>query len=496
MQVSDPNNVKIYNLSAGKSLPDWLSARKKQKAAKKKSGEYRRHIELIQDFDMPALSNNVRISPDGQYILATGIYKPRVKCYDVNQLSIKFERCFDSEVINFEILSDDYSKVVFLQCDRFIDPEVYRLNLERGQFLAPLVTEASEIESLTINSQHHLLLLGTKEGRVEAWDPRSKTCAGRLDCALSCAEYIKDQDVAFPSVSALRCKDGLVFGAGTASGQVLLFDLRSSRPLIVKDHMYGLPIKDLDFHIPQNLTLSLDASVLKLWNCQTGKIFTSIEPAVEMNQFSLIPDTGMMFIANENPKILTYYIPSLGPAPKWCSFLDSLTEELEESDMQNIYDDYKFVTTNEVEELGLGHLVEEGMESEGGSSLEDSSSDDEHQWTKEVKKQHRMLRMEAQQREREEVAKATSQPRMFELRPGEEATLGDRVRLEDNNEVTVMGSGGSREMKFTMKKMGKEIRAREAARKHREERRQLQRPTKGLHTRSKSAPSGGWRSKR
>lgn len=36
-------------------------------------------------------------------------------------------------------------------------------------------------------------------------------------------------------------------------------------------------------------------------------------------------------MANEAPKILTYYIPSLGPAPKWCSFLDHITEELEES---------------------------------------------------------------------------------------------------------------------------------------------------------------------
>lgn len=27
MQVSNPNNVKIYNLSAGKSLPEWLSDR-------------------------------------------------------------------------------------------------------------------------------------------------------------------------------------------------------------------------------------------------------------------------------------------------------------------------------------------------------------------------------------------------------------------------------------------------------------------------------------
>lgn len=43
--------------------------------------------------------------------MATGIYKPRIKCFDVNNLSLKFERCFDSEAVTFEILSDDYSKV-------------------------------------------------------------------------------------------------------------------------------------------------------------------------------------------------------------------------------------------------------------------------------------------------------------------------------------------------------------------------------------------------
>lgn len=87
-------------------------------------------------------------------------------------------------------------------------------------------------------------------------------------------EYcFRDQDVAFPSVTTVRCKDGLTFGAGTASGQILLYDLRSSRPLFVKDHMYGLPIRDLDFHHTQNLALSLDASVLKIWNCQTVSVF-------------------------------------------------------------------------------------------------------------------------------------------------------------------------------------------------------------------------------
>lgn len=60
---------------------------------------------------MPGVSTNIRVSQDGQYIMATGIYKPRIKCFDVNNLSLKFERCLDSEVVTFEILSEDYSKV-------------------------------------------------------------------------------------------------------------------------------------------------------------------------------------------------------------------------------------------------------------------------------------------------------------------------------------------------------------------------------------------------
>lgn len=110
MQVSDQNNIKIYNLSNGKSLPEWLSDRKRRTLLKK-NVEIRRRIELLQDFDMPGVSTSIKVSRDGQYILAAGIYKPRVKCFEVSNLSLKFERCFDSEVVTFDILSDDYSKV-------------------------------------------------------------------------------------------------------------------------------------------------------------------------------------------------------------------------------------------------------------------------------------------------------------------------------------------------------------------------------------------------
>lgn len=86
-------------------------------------------------------------------------------------------------------------------------------------------------------------------------------------------------------------------------------------------------------------------------------MYTSIEASTEFNNLCVVPKTGLFFIANENTKIQTYYIPSLGPAPRWASFLDSLTEELEESNSENIYDDYKFVTKQELENLGLDHLI-------------------------------------------------------------------------------------------------------------------------------------------
>jgi len=97
MQVSTTNDVKIYNLSAGKSLPEWLTERKRRQLVKNDI-DIRKRIELIQDFDMPAISDKIQVSADGQYVLATGIYKPRVKCFDLHSLGQKFERCLDSEV--------------------------------------------------------------------------------------------------------------------------------------------------------------------------------------------------------------------------------------------------------------------------------------------------------------------------------------------------------------------------------------------------------------
>jgi len=390
MQVITPNNVKIYNLSAGKSLPDWISDRKKRDMLKKDS-ELRERIELIQDFEMPIVSNQVQISPDGQYIYATGVYKPRVRCFDTSQLSMKFERCFDSECVKFKILSEDYSKVVFMHNDRYIEfhaqygkyyktripkfgndfdyhysscdlyfvgtsNEIFRLNLEQGKYLTSLVSASSQNNCCQFNPAHELFVCGNVDGCIECWDPRAPKRISLVDCRLD--SYLESSEAKKGcSITALKFRDGLNLVVGTSTGHVLLYDLRSTQPVYVKDHRFELPIKDIVWHDSSDNIISMDKRCCKIWNRYDGKPFTSIEPGTGLNNLCVAPDSGMMFLANEAPKVLVYYIPTLGPAPKWCSFLDNLTEELETSSTSHVYDDYKFVTKQEVDNIGLAHLI-------------------------------------------------------------------------------------------------------------------------------------------
>ena len=37
--------------------------------------------------------------------------------------------------------------------------------------------------------------------------------------------------------------------------------------------------------------------------------------------------------------------------------MDNITDEMEESEVSSVYDDYKFITKEELDDLGLEHLV-------------------------------------------------------------------------------------------------------------------------------------------
>jgi len=389
MQVTNVNDVRVYNLTCGqKAVPEWLNDDKRKKL--KKEADVKQRIELIQGFEMPMLSTSISMTRDGQYIFVTGSYKPRVRCYDMNELSLKFERCFDNECVQMKILSEDYSKIVFMHANRYIEfhsqvgnyhtirtpkqgrdfdyrystcelycvgaaDDIYRFNLEQGQFLEPIKCKSTGFNVCQFNPEHELFACGSVEGHLECYDPRVRSPVGQIDCAVFANS---NSGNSLPAVSCLKFKDALNLSVGMSTGQILLFDIRSNKPYFIKDHNYNLPIKRIDFHTQNDdYILSIDKKICKIWNRHTGKNLTSIEPGTSVNDMLNIPGTGLICLTNDSPKIFVYYIPTLGNAPKWCTFLDNITEELEEKPADTVYDDYKFLTLKDLNTLGLSHLI-------------------------------------------------------------------------------------------------------------------------------------------
>ena len=112
----------------------------------------------------------------------------------------------------------------------------------------------------------------------------------------------------------------------------------------------------------EDLVLSADERCAKLWSKYDGSPVCAIESEHKINNMKVFENTGLVMFPVEQPKIMTYFVPHLGPAPKWCGFLDSLAEELEEENGTGLsgetaYDNYRFVTLEDLKVLGIESIV-------------------------------------------------------------------------------------------------------------------------------------------
>jgi ribosome biogenesis protein ENP2 len=216
MKVSELNGVKIYDLSSGKSLPEYMEEAKKRKVKLKNLEEYSNRISLIQDLEYAdGSAQRVKISEDNNYIVTSGVYPPRVKIFETSDLSMKCERGIDSEVLQFQILGNDYTKLAFLCADRNIElhaqygrhfkiripkfgrdmvyspfscdlvtvgatNEIYRLNLDLGRFQSPFESQSPELTSVDFSKDINAIAVGGIDGRVEFWDSDSNSKASEL----------------------------------------------------------------------------------------------------------------------------------------------------------------------------------------------------------------------------------------------------------------------------------------------------------------------------
>jgi ribosome biogenesis protein ENP2 len=267
--------------------------------------------------------------------------------------------------------------------------EVFRINLEQGRFMREYEVDVGgdDLTSLgggalqggintgSVNtaavaeSSHNLMAFGTSLGTVEYWDSRSRARVATL--------VIPQDQASRPQVTALDFhRSGITTAVGTSDGLIYLYDLRSPIPTLKKDHGYGYPVQTLQFltsststraQVSEPKVLSADKRILKIWDERGGTPWTSVEPVVDINCVAWCKDSGMFLTANEGRQQHAFFIPQLGPAPRWCSFLDNVVEEMADDPNDpnaysarktgEVYDNYKFLTPPQLRNLNLDHLV-------------------------------------------------------------------------------------------------------------------------------------------
>ena len=271
--------------------------------------------------------------------------------------------------------------------------EVFRLNLEIGRFMKAYEVDVGGDDATSIGygtiqggldagsvntaavaeESHNLLAFGTSLGTVEFWDARSRCRIGILAPPERAANSGEDTF----EISALEFHfSGLSLTTGSSTGLIHLYDLRNPRPLLKKDQGYGYPIQNLMFlhsayskraDTSDPKVLSADKRIIKIWDQHDGTPWTAVEPDVDLNDVAWYPDSGMLLTANEGRQQHAFFIPQLGPAPRWCAFLDNIVEEMAEDPDDphafgaqkagQVYDNYKFLTTDQLQALNLDHLV-------------------------------------------------------------------------------------------------------------------------------------------
>ena len=379
--VSDINDFKLYNLSKGRTLQELLSSVKNNLKLLKKNDEYTNRIELIQEFNFKTAGSCIKLTDDGSHIFAAGVYAPRLKIFDLKEMSLKVERGLDSEVVKIATISDDYTKCALLLEDRNIEihaqygkhfsiripkfgrdmiynkyqaelltcgsgNEIYRLNLNEGSFMKQYETGINGINCIRHNPFLNILGACGEDGKLEIWDINSNSRSAHLpDTFNSTNEF-----------SSMEFSD-FYLSLGTANGHISTFDLRYPKPLYTIKHPYKKPIHTIKYHQSSESLITVDKKMIKFTNIKTGELISNVEANNDINDFEICPGTGMFFTANESPKLEIYFAPKIGNAPQWCSFLEKITEELEENNNTSLSADKKFLDMKNLEELSCTNLI-------------------------------------------------------------------------------------------------------------------------------------------
>lgn len=312
-------------------------------------------INSISGFSFPFSTELTKETPDGNYIISIGSYPSQIKCFSLEDLNLKFQRNFDSEITDFQILSNNWEKIVFLRSDRKLDfhtksgsyyqikipekgidltfnarklllyiPSIHNhvsvFDFNEGKFLNEIkLRKDTKITCSGISNFNGLLALGTENGRNEFWDPRvMKKCVGKINSFNKYTKYRNNN-----GVSTLRFSDKSehLFFSGFNSGEIVVYDLRCFSPLISKVIGHSKPVKSIRASHDSNFLLASNSNSMKYWRLSTGQTKFSLKSEIDINHICSIKNSGMVFFSLNSKNVGIKYFKTLGPIPEWSKFI-------------------------------------------------------------------------------------------------------------------------------------------------------------------------------
>lgn len=361
------------------------------------------------DFSFPSSCHKIKESPDSSCLISFGNYPPQIRCFDLENLSLKFKRNLDSCVSDFKFISQNWEKILLLRNDKCLEfhtkcgvhfrtkilksgvdllftpknnlvyisspsKEVFRLDIKEGKFLSAIKNEnfyENTCSGKTVSGD--ILAFGDSGGCVNFWDPR---ITSKRIFSIQCSNFMSRTDK--KKITFIRFFETKPFECliGFASGEIILFDLRSFYPVIAKEMNDQFDINYIQMNESENTIICSNSNQIKIWEKKKGKTLHTFDSKHYINHVCKIRNSGLIFLGLQKPKIEVKFIEKLGLIPPWISenFLNfSKNYEFKKSmakKKKNLQKDLKYTDENFLTNLEKNkRLIFEGIR---GPSKNDS----------------------------------------------------------------------------------------------------------------------------
>lgn len=295
-----------------------------------------RAIDSLRGFEFPVACNGLAVSPDGNTLLAVGTYKPSVKLFTFQNMSMKFERHCAEEPLKCFAIDESAEKFGLLRADRSIEfhtrnglhetikvpnlirdalfnrfmAEVYIcgdagllhvLDLEEGRFRESIQLECSGAYSVCFSSANGIMGVAADDSAIFI-DPRVKDVFKRV--------RLNNCSINGIAISG----NGMNYSISTVGGLIHEFDIRSDEP--IRDEKVNEKPKGLRYVGKYKLCAS--GNDLHIFDDKWNR--NEIKWKHKINTFEVLG--SVVFVGGETPSMESYHIDGLGPVSAW--FTDNI----------------------------------------------------------------------------------------------------------------------------------------------------------------------------